>query len=141
MGIYVLNIKDANLHDYDEVWAIMRSYKGSPYFKHVPELSPSWDLFKTYLSLRDSRKWDGNAFDQIYFPRFVKEMESEMAQCKLRELMQKSLYGNIAVCCTCANLYLCHRMIIGTICAKYGADVYVPNLDHTGWSRIVPSGQ
>ena len=48
--ITITNIKDADPKEYDEIWAVVRSLKNkADYMKHVPELSPSWNLFKKYL--------------------------------------------------------------------------------------------
>ena len=68
--ITITNIKNINYADYDEVWAIVRSLKNPGKMKHVPELSPSWNLFKKYLNLRDTGKWNAAAFQNVYVPTF-----------------------------------------------------------------------
>ena len=53
--ITVTNIRNVNNAAYDETWAIVRSLKNPGKMNHVPELSPSWALFKKYLRLKDAR--------------------------------------------------------------------------------------
>ena len=52
--ITIRHISQIDYNEYDEVWAIVRSlkYVGAK-IRHVPELSPSWNLFKRYRSLHD----------------------------------------------------------------------------------------
>lgn len=52
--IAVTNIRNINYASYDEVWAIVRSIKNPGRLKQVTELSPSWNLFKKCLALRES---------------------------------------------------------------------------------------
>lgn len=72
--ITVTGIRNVNYAAYDEVWAIVRSLKNPGKMKHAPEMSPSWALFKKYLQLRDTGKWNTDAFRSIYVPAFLKEM-------------------------------------------------------------------
>lgn len=102
----------------DEVWAIVRSYKspitipGVPVY-HVPELSPSPALFRTYLTMQKQGTWNDNAFHQIYVPTFLNEMLQEPAKNKLNLLWKKAREGkNIAIACFCPEARCCHRSII-----------------------------
>ena len=72
--ITVSNIRNINYEIYDQVWAIVRSLKNSRSMKHVPELSPSWSLFKRYLGLRNTSRWNAESFQNIYVPVFLQEM-------------------------------------------------------------------
>ena len=47
--VTVTDIRNVNYAAYDEVWAIVRSLKNPGRMKHVPELSPSWNLFQRYI--------------------------------------------------------------------------------------------
>lgn len=54
--ITVTNIRNIDHTAYDEVWAIVRSFKNPGNLKHVPELSPSWNLFRQYLPVTEHWK-------------------------------------------------------------------------------------
>lgn len=97
---------------YDEVWAIVRSLKyANQKIRHVPELSPSWALFKKYLSLREAGKWNDETFHNIYVPWFLKEMRGKKQQNLLNELFNTKKH--ICLVCFCPEEELCHRSIIG----------------------------
>jgi len=91
--ITVTDIRNVNDAAYDEVWAIVRSLKNPGKMKHVPELSPSWALFKKYMQLRDANQWNADAFRNIYVPTFLKEMSGTAAQKKLSELTRLDRQG------------------------------------------------
>ena len=125
--VFVGNIKDASylVKNCDEVWAIVRSLKTKPYgVKQVPELSPSWELFKTYLSLRDNGNWNDKSFMEIYVPQFLREMKNPAAQAKLEELIEKGKNGKMAILCFCDNEATCHRSIVAAILQKEGVRVF-----------------
>ena len=125
--VFAGNIKDASylVKNCDEVWAIVRSLKTKPYgVKQVPELSPSWNLFKKYLSLRDSGNWNNESFMEIYVPQFLHEMKDPAAQAKIAELIEKGKNGKIAILCFCDNETMCHRSIIAGILQKEGIRVF-----------------
>ena len=86
--ITVTNIRNINHEDYDEIWAIVRSIKNPGRMKHVPELSPSWNLFKKYLRLRDAGKWNTVSFHDVYVPAFLQEIRNADAHKKLTELIE-----------------------------------------------------
>lgn len=121
--VTVTNIRKAKPEDFDEIWAIVRSLKSkSSYLIQVPELSPSWDLFKTYLKLRDDGNWNKQTFETIYKPRFLSQITNDAtASKKLTELMQKDREGKrIALMCFCTDPSLCHRSLVAQILANYG---------------------
>lgn len=93
--IFIGNIYRIKESDFDEVWAVVRSPKNikSKTMLRVPELSPSWNLFKMYLSLKDKGQWDKEAFEEKYMPVFQKEMEHPKAKAKLEEVIEKSNAG------------------------------------------------
>lgn len=137
MAIVVSSVKDLYNFEYDEVWAIMRSYDGTRGYRHVPQLAPSWNLFRLFLSLRDSGNWNRETFEQIYVPQFIAEMSSTTAQKAIDELLEESKHRIIAVACTCADETTCHRSVVGGICTYRGADVYGLRADYSGYARML----
>lgn len=125
--VFVGNMKDAShlVENCDEVWAIVRSLKTKPQgVKQVPELSPSWALFKRYLSLRDNNNWNEESFMEVYVPQFLREMKDPAAQAKLEELIEKGKNGKMAILCFCDNETTCHRSIIAGILQSKGVRVF-----------------
>lgn len=100
--------------DYDEVWAVTRSSKRLPDgARHVPELSPSWELFNKFRKWKEDGTWDAETFQEKYAPQFLAEMESPAARAKLDELVSKSQAGKrICIFCFCADEALCHRSLL-----------------------------
>lgn len=123
--IYIKNIREVNKYDYDEVWAIVRNFKNpSSWMIHVPELSPSKNLFFKYLNLKNNGLWNKQTFESIYVPQFLTEMNTDIAQTKFKELIDKSNNGkNIALVCFCTDASLCHRTLVGNILKSLGTDV------------------
>jgi hypothetical protein len=81
--VTITRISNVNYDDYDEVWAIVRFLKyGNPRLKHVPEIAPSWSLFKTYMELRKSGQWNEETFKSVYVPQFLKEMRGKKLMAK-----------------------------------------------------------
>lgn len=122
--ITITNIKNADPKEYDEIWAVVRSLKNkADYMKHVPELSPSWNLFKTYLNLKEAGNWNENTFRTIYRPQFMDEMKSTEAQKMLIELKHAGETKNVCIFCFCSDVNLCHRKLIGEILEYNGVPV------------------
>lgn len=101
-----------------EVWMIVRSLKALPNIPgvtvyHVPQLSPSPELFHKYCNEEKAGRWNEEAFQSWYVPQFIKEMtevpEARMALNKLYNAVKKK---NIAIVCYCMNEDLCHRSIV-----------------------------
>lgn len=129
--ITVTTIRSINYVDYDEVWAIVRSIKNLGKMKHVPELSPSWNLFNTYLSLRNAGKWNTASFRNIYVPTFLQEMQNAAACNKITELIDLDRKGKrICLACFCPDETLCHRSIIAGILQNKGIQVYGMHRDN-----------
>lgn len=125
--VFVGNMKDALylVENCDEVWAIVRSLKAKPQgVKQVPELSPSWALFKRYLLLRDNNNWNDESFMEIYVPQFLREMKDPAAQAKLEELIEKGKNRKMAILCFCDNEATCHRSIIAGMLQSEGVRVF-----------------
>lgn len=120
--------RNLNYDDYDQIWGVVRSPKNlsslqkftkNPRFEHVPELSPSWDLFKKYLQLKRNGDWNQEAFFNIYLPLFLNEMRNPTAKRKLAELIKLDKEGyNICLFCFCQDEKMCHRSILGYLFKK-----------------------
>lgn len=125
--IVVKRISDVNYAEHDEVWAIVRSLKHqNRMITQVSELSPSSELFQTYLSLKDEGKWNKDAFQKIYVPQFLHEMHSKEAKMYLRELCNLDAEGkNICIVCFCPDEELCHRSIVAGLLQGAGCNVSI----------------
>lgn len=130
---------------YDEVWAIVRSLKYSEprvrnIIRHVPELSPSWGLFKKYLRLREEGNWNEETFRTQYVPQFLREMRGKEQQRLLNELFMMNKH--ICLVCFCSEEELCHRSIIGGMLQGAGLDVKGLTRDYSfyfdWWKNGVP---
>ena len=118
--ITVTEIRNVNYAAYDETWAIVRSLKNPGKMRRVPELSPSWALFKKYLRLRDA--------DKI--------MAGMEAQRKLSELIELDKQGKrICMACFCRDEALCHRSIIAGIVQSAGIQVQGVKGDYSEYGR------
>ena len=135
--ITITNISNINYTDYDEVWAIVRSLKNPENMKHVPALSPSWNLFKTYLGLRDAGKWNTESFSDVYVPTFLREMRSKIVRKKLTELIDLDRRGkHICLTCFCPDESLCHRSIIAGILQNAGVPVCGVHADYSRYGSL-----
>ena len=140
--ITITNIRNINYAEYDEVWAIVRSLRNPGKMKHVPELSPSWKLFRTYLALRDVGKWNKTAFQNNYVPVFLKEMQNEVARRKLSELIDLDKHGKrICLSCFCPDETLCHRSIVAGILQYAGIQVCGVRGDYSQYGKMACNKQ
>lgn len=117
IGIY----SDIN-NNYDQIWFIMRSLKSMPKIAgvttlHIPELSPSPELFKKYLCLRDSNNWNKDTFEKLYVPQFLAEMQGDIPAEFLGRLYTEGKYSNILLVCACKDDTTCHRKLVLSILA------------------------
>ncbi len=135
--ITVTNIRNINHEDYDEIWAIVRSIKNPGRMKHVPELSPSWNLFKKYLRLRDAGKWNTVSFHDVYVPAFLQEIRNADAHKKLTELIEMDRKGkHICLACFCPDEALCHRSIVAGILQNAGMQVHGIKDDYSQYGQL-----
>jgi len=135
--ITITNIRNINYTDYDEVWAIVRSLKNPENMKHVPALSPSWNLFKTYLGLRDAGKWNTGSFRDVYMPVFLREMRSPAVRDKLTELIRLDRQGKrICLACFCPDEALCHRSIVAGILQYSGVRIHGIHADYSRYGLV-----
>ena len=134
--ITVTNIRNVDHTAYDEVWAIVRSLKNPGKMKHVPELSPSWVLFRRYLDLRNTGRWNTEAFQGIYVPTFLEEMQTATARKKLNELVWLDRRGRCsALACFCPDEDTCHRSIIAGILQHVGIEIQGVKGDYSQYGR------
>lgn len=113
-------------HQFDEVWAIVRSLSHPiSGVKQVAALSPSTDLFHKYLNKKNVGEWGEKAFREMYVPQFISEMkESAKAMSKLAELFDADKNGKkILLLCFCSDESLCHRSIIAGFLQGAGCNV------------------
>lgn len=127
--ITIENIRNVRQGQYDEVYAIVRFFKGrSGWIKHMPELSPSHQLWAKFHKLRLSGKWNADSFRHTYLPEFLSEMKGQAARDKLNELVKLDRAGkSIALVCFCQDEALCHRSIIAGLLRGAGCNVIVPS--------------
>lgn len=134
--ITVTNIRNVDYTAYDEVWAIVRSLKHSEKMKHVPELSPSWRLLKQYLQLRDTGRWNPKAFQDLYVPTFLQEMQTAAARKKLNELVWLDRHERrIDLICFCSDETTCHRSIVAGILQHVGVQIEGVMGDYSQYGR------
>ena len=106
--------------------------------KHIPELSPSCNLFKKYLALRDAGKWNMESFQNIYVPVFLKEVQNAAARKKLAELIDLDKHEKrICLVCFCPDEMLCHRSIVAGILQNKGIQVYGVRGDYSQYGRFL----
>lgn len=117
------NIRNAKPADFDEIWAVVRSLKNPGNMRQVQALSPSWDLFKTYMNLKNAGKWNADTFQTIYVPTFLREMKAPAAQNALNELITAGQTKNIAAVCFCTDQTLCHTSILAGMVQYKGIEV------------------
>lgn len=126
MAIYIGNIaslKDYDLDGIDEIWVIVRSLKGGlPHVKddkgnvidtyHVPQLSPSTELFHRYLQWKKDGEWNEETFEKKYVPQFLREMHEDNQKKYLNILYNRAQKKAILLLCFCQEEALCHRSIV-----------------------------
>lgn len=92
--IYLDSMK--NIKNYEgkvsKVWCIVRSLKFLPRLNHaeivqVSDLSPSYDLFKKYLDLKNQGLWNQSSFNTIYKPQFLRELNENQNASELLNLL------------------------------------------------------
>lgn len=100
---------------------------------HVPELSPSPELYKKYIT-----RWKYNSFTNeeqlkldrlglgatwwsLYYEEFIEQMDKEEMQINLNRIIELLEQGtDILLICFCGDLEHCHRKILGQYFASLG---------------------
>lgn len=142
--LQIANIRNVRKGQYDQVWAIVRSYKGqSDWIKQVPVLSPSWDLFGKYRDLKSDNNWNDQTFRSVYLPQFLSEMRSDEARQALNVLYRLDKAGqNIALVCFCPDETMCHRSIIAGLLQGVGCDVHTElGADYSDYYKLWKDAQ
>lgn len=127
--ITIGNIFDTEPAKFDEVWIICFSVgKIQEMFaienvKHVPELAPREELFRTYRTLVRENRWNKSSFEKYYVPRFLKDIQDSSSIKLLKQLVCLSKEKDIRLACFCPDEHLCHRSIIAGILFHMGADI------------------
>lgn len=123
--IAIKSIRNVKYEDFDEVWAIVRNMKNpSKHIKHVPDISPSLDLFFKAKKLMKENQWNKQTFDTIYVPQFLKEMHQQSAINILNELYQiDKNNGKICLVCFCTDETICHRSIVAGLLQGVGCNI------------------
>lgn len=123
--IYVTDIRHCKQVPDAKVYAIVRSMKNPiEGVTQLPELSPSKNLFFAYLDLKKAGKWNKEAFESVYAPRFLLEMQAPEARSTMSRIMKEAETDDIVLCCFCTSL--CHRFLVADILQKeYGADIVI----------------
>ncbi len=111
------NMNDIATTKCDEVWCIVRNLKdGLPHaeciVRHIPELSPSWELYSQYCKYKKALKWTQKMFDEWYTPRFLEEMQKSEAIFALDILIENAKEKDILCVCYCPLENMCHRKLI-----------------------------
>lgn len=113
--LYTGSIRDIDKTKYDEIWIIVRSLgnisTGENVY-HVPQLSPSYNLFYDYRNWVKQGIWCKKQFNDVYKPRFLEEMKSDTAQQYLNLLRESCKTKDILICCFCNEESMCHRSIV-----------------------------
>ena len=119
------NYLELNQNKYDENWLIVCKPDDIPEFvKHVPLLSPSYDLFRKYRDAYHAGLFDQNFFDKVYVPRFLQELsENAEALALLQYLTKESREKDIMLACYCEKEKMCHRSIIAGMLLGMGAEI------------------
>ena len=131
-------ISQINLDDYDEVWWIVRSPQKEPENeKHVPELSPSRELFKEYRHVYHAGRFNEEYFQTVYGPQYLRELAvNKQAMRMLNSLHEESSRKNIILCCYCESELLCHRSIVAGILLGMGAGIET-NVEYKKYYKLL----
>lgn len=119
--LYTGSFRDIDPKKYDEIWLVVRRLRSVPRnplgnIKHVRALSPSSRLLYDTLEMKRQGRWNRDAFNNSYAPRFLREMlGSPDAMSELRTLAGLSKEKDILIACYCPDEGLCHRSLLKKI--------------------------
>lgn len=106
---------------------IVRSAKTiSPWMVHVPELSPTKELFFRYLDMKKNGRWDRTAFEEFYVPWFLRDIKANVGGSRdvLNNVCLRAGKGeDFTFGCMCTEESMCHRSIIGGLLLGAGCSV------------------
>lgn len=123
--IKICNISSMEQNENWENWMIVRAPDTIPlYAKHVPELSPSPELFAKYMKVYEADTFDEKFFREVYVPQFIEEfIENKEANELLNYLCRESETKNFYLGCYCTDEKLCHRSIVAGLLLGAGAKI------------------
>jgi uncharacterized protein YeaO (DUF488 family) len=102
-----------------ELWQIMRAGPELSNAIRIKELSPSDQLFQSYI--RSWRKKPSEEWWPLYENQFMREMKTEEKLQSLRVLYKKLLLGrNVVLICFCDDHRICHRRLVSEFFKPYG---------------------
>ncbi|UOK65300.1 DUF488 domain-containing protein [Paenibacillus sp. OVF10] len=119
--LYTCNAKGLKKINFPaEILMITRAGFDIPNAEIVRDLSPSPDLFHTYLN-----EWKDKESYEEWWPkyekRFLAELKSESRVKALREIYKKLIQGkNVVMVCFCKDHRYCHRRLVGEFFNDYG---------------------
>lgn len=134
--ITITNIRNAKPADFDEIWAVVRSLKNPGKMIQVQALSPSWNLFKTYMNLKDAGNWNNDTFHKIYVPTFLREMKAPVAQEAFHRLITEGQTKDIAAVCFCTDQTLCHTSILAGMLQYKGIAIKGALYDYSVYGKM-----
>lgn len=106
-----------------ELFLITRAGYEVPNATIIRELSPSQELFLTYLN-----EWKDKEDYEVWWPkyekRFLAELKWEDRLKALRELYKLLINGiDIVLICFCKDHRYCHRRLVGEFFTQFGVQV------------------
>lgn len=106
-----------------DVFLITRAGFDVPGANIMRELSPSQDLFLTYLN-----EWKDKEDYEVWWPkyekRFLAELKWEDRIKALREIYKHLVVGrDVVLVCFCKDHRYCHRRLVGDFFKQYGVEV------------------
>lgn len=108
-----------NLNVEAELWQITRAGHRLPNTLLVKQLSPSKELFFTFL--KDWRKKPYEEWWPKYEKRFLEELKTPEKLKGLREIYKRLLIGkNVVLICFCDDHRYCHRRLVAEFFKKFG---------------------
>lgn len=113
--IILTSFKDSGLVKADIKLQVTRSNKNIlPGWIHVPQLSPSWQLFNKVMDWKMQLIWN-KKWDE-YKELFLKEMARLEPQRYLKHMALRIKEGKtIALACYCPDNEYCHRSLVKEI--------------------------
>lgn len=138
--VYLVDLRHADPVKFDEIWLVVRSVGKAESLtrysnvKHVPELSPSTNLFFQYRKWAKNGKWTRTTFRNRYVPQFLRDADPEYNtdfHKAMLELAEKSETKDIALACFCKDEAMCHRSILGAICIDNDIPIERPDVMET----------
>lgn len=123
--VRVTRISNIHKGEYDFVYALVRYMRFSEWIIHVPELSPSVELFTYFRQSKNNGTWGKDTFDNYYKPKFIDQINNDpRALEKLNEIINLDKEGkSIALVCFCKDEDICHRSIIADMLKDNGVNV------------------